>query len=78
MAIQRSSKVHVDLKRKIAELNRVRTQMRLDILKMRSQPDYLTKVDFAETVNTLIGLEDELRELTQQFDGVVSRQDCRD
>jgi hypothetical protein len=52
--------------------------MRLDILKMRSQPDYLTEDDFAETVNTLIGLEDELRELVQQFDGVVSRRDCRD
>jgi hypothetical protein len=78
MAISQSPKIRLDLKRRIDQLNRVRAQMRLDILRMHSQPGYLTEDDFAETVNTLIGLEDELRELVRQYDGVASLQDCRD
>jgi len=78
MAIQRSPKIRLDLKRKIDQLSRVRAQMRLEIMRMRRQPGYATEDDFRETVDTLIGLEDELRELVRQYEGWTSFQDCRD
>jgi hypothetical protein len=66
------------LKRRIAELNRVRAKMRLDIITMKSQPGYPTQDEFAETVDSLFAIEDELLELVRQYEGVKSLRDPRD
>lgn len=78
MAMKQSPRIRLDLKRKIDQLNRVRALLGLDIINMRSQPGYLTEDDFAETVDTLIRLEDELRELLREYEGATSFQDCSD
>ena len=78
MAMQRPAQSRLELKRKIDRLNQVRAIVGLDLMRMRSQPGHLTDDDFAETMNTLFGLEDELRELVRQHDGVASLQECRD
>ena len=78
MAMQWPIKSRLELKREIDRLNRVRAVLGLDIMTMRSQPGNLAGDDFAETVNTLIGVEDDLRALTRQYDGVMPLQDCRD
>ncbi len=65
------------LKRKIAELDRVRSQMRLEIMRIQRQPGYGTDEDIADTENTLIGVEEELRELVRRYEG-TSTQDSRD
>jgi hypothetical protein len=78
MAVELSPKSRSDLKRKIAELNRVRTQMRLDIIRMRRQPGPDTEEEFADTENSLVLLEEELRELIRRYEEGMSPQDSRD
>jgi hypothetical protein len=78
MAVEVSPKSRSDLKRKIAELNRVRTQMKLDIMKMRREPGPDTEEEFAYTDNSLVLLEEELRELVRQYEDGTSPQDSRD
>jgi hypothetical protein len=68
MAMQWPIKSRLELKREIDRLNRVRAVLGLEIISMRSQPGYLGGDDFAETANTLIGVEDELRDLARQYD----------
>jgi hypothetical protein len=63
MATGQSTRSCADLKRKIAELGRVRSQMRLDIMRMQTEPGH--EEDLADTENTLVLLEDELRELVR-------------
>jgi hypothetical protein len=58
----------LDLKRKIAELERVRTQMKLEFVRIRVQPRSVTEEDLADTENSLILLEDELSELIRQYE----------
>ena len=58
----------LDLKRKIAELERVRTQMKLDMVRVRVQPGSVTEEDLADTVNSLVLLEEELGELVRQYE----------
>jgi hypothetical protein len=78
VAVELSPKSRSDLKRKIAELNRVRTQMKLDIMKMRREPGPDTLEEFADTDNSLVLLEEELRELVRQYEDGMSPQDSRD
>ena len=78
MAVEVSPKSRSDLKRKIAELNRVRTQMKLDIMKMRREPGPDTEEEFADTDNSLVLLEEELRELVRQYEDGTSPLDSRD
>jgi hypothetical protein len=78
MATKQSPKIRPDLKRKIDQLNRVRAHMRLEILRMRRESGYATEDDYREAVDTLIRLEDELRELVRQYEGGTSLRDCRD
>jgi hypothetical protein len=77
MPVELSPKSRLYLKRKIDQLNRVRTQMGLEIMRMHREPGYGTEDDFWETVDTLFGVEDELRELVQQYEDGTSPQDCR-
>ena len=58
----------LDLKRKIAELERVRTQMKLEFVRIRVQPGQVTEEELADTENSLILLEDELNELIRQYE----------
>jgi hypothetical protein len=58
----------LDLKRKIAELERVRTQMKLEFVRIRLQPGGVTEEELADTENSLILLEDELGELIRQYE----------
>jgi hypothetical protein len=62
MAMGPSPRSCADLKRKIAELDRVRSQMRLEIVRIHAQPGYGTEKDLAEVENSLVGVEEELRE----------------
>jgi hypothetical protein len=78
MATRQSPKIRLDLKRKIDQLNRVRAHMRLEILRMRRKSGYATEDDYREAVDTLIRLEDELRELVRQYEGQTSFHDSRD
>jgi len=78
MATRQSPKIRPDLKRKIDQLNRVRAHMRLEILRMRRESGYATEDDYREAVDTLIRLEDELRELVRQYEGRTSFHDSRD
>jgi hypothetical protein len=78
MATKQSPKIRPDLKRKIDQLNRVRAHMRLEILRMRRESGYATEDDYREAVDTLIRLEDELRELVRQYEGQTSFHDSRD
>ena len=78
MATRKSPKIRVDLKRNIDQLNRVRAHMRLEILRMRRESGYATEDDYREAVDTLIRLEDELRELVRQYEGQTSFHDSRD
>jgi len=78
MATKQSPKIRLDLKRKIDQLNRVRAEMRLDVLRMRRESGYATTDDYREAVDTLIRLEDELRELVRQYEGQTSFHDSRD
>ena len=78
MATRQSPKIRPDLKRKIDQLNRVRAHMRLEILRMRRESGYATEDDYREAVDTLIRLEDELRELVRQYEGQTSFHDSRD
>jgi hypothetical protein len=68
MAVKLSPKSCLDLKRKIAELERVRTQMKLEMVRIRVQPGQCTEEDLADTVNSLVLLEDELGELIRQYE----------
>jgi hypothetical protein len=78
MATKQSPKIRLDLKRKIDQLNQVRAHMRLEILRMRRESGYATEDDYREAVDTLIRLEDELRELVRQYEGQTSFHDSRD
>jgi tRNA uridine 5-carbamoylmethylation protein Kti12 len=78
MAVELAPKGRLDLKRKIAELDRVRKQMKLDIVRMRRQPGLGTEEELADTVNSLVLLEDELRELTRRYEEGTSPLDSRD
>ncbi|HWR71147.1 MAG TPA: hypothetical protein VN415_08835 [Dehalococcoidia bacterium] len=78
MATKKSPKIRLDLKRKIDQLNRVRANMRLEILRMRRESGYATEDDYREAVDTLIRLEDELRDLVRQYEGQTSFHDSRD
>jgi len=78
MATKQSPKIRLDLKRKIDQLNRVRANMRLEILRMRRESGYATEDDYREAVDTLIRLEDELRDLVRQYEGQTSFHDSRD
>ncbi len=78
MATRQSPKIRLDLKRRIDQLNRVRAHMRLEILRMRRESGYATEDDYREAVDTLIRLEDELRELVRQYEGQASFHDSRD
>lgn len=78
MATKQSPKIRLDLKRKIDQLNQVRAHMRLEILTMRRESGYATEDDYREAVDTLIRLEDELRELVRQYEGQTSFHDSRD
>ena len=63
-----SPRTCLDLKRKIAELDRVRTQMRLELIRIRVQPGHATEEDVADTENNLILLEDEMGELIKRYE----------
>lgn len=65
MAMEPSLMSCAALKRKVAELDRVRSQMRLEIVRIHTQPGYGTEEDLAETENSLVGVEEELRELAR-------------
>ncbi|MCX5991411.1 MAG: hypothetical protein NTZ04_03650 [Chloroflexi bacterium] len=66
------------LKRKIAELDRVRSQMRLEIIRIQRQPGYGSEENLAETENTLIGVEEELCELVRRYEEGTSPRDSRE
>ena len=68
MAVKLSPRSCLDLKRKIAELERVRTQMKLDLRRIQIQPGCVTEEDLADIENSLILLEDELGELVRQYE----------
>lgn len=63
-----SARICLDLKRKIAELDRVRSQMRLEIVRIRVQPGRGSDEDLADTENSLILVEDELNELIRRYE----------
>ncbi len=63
-----SPRACLDLKRRIAEMDRVRSQMRLELIRTRVQPGNVTEEDLADTENNLILLEDELSQLTKRYD----------
>lgn len=68
MATKLSPKSCLDLKRKIAELERVRSQMRLELIRIRVQPGHGSEEELAETENALILLEDDLDQLVRQWE----------
>jgi len=68
MAVGQPARSCLDLKRKIAELERVRSQMRLEIMRIHTQPGYGTEEDLADNENSLILVEDELRELVRLYE----------
>jgi len=68
MAVKLSPRSCLDLKRKIAELERVRSTMKLEMVRIRVQPGHGTEEDLADTENSLILLEDELSELVRQYE----------
>lgn len=68
MAVGQSPRSCLDQKRKIAELERVRSQMRLEIMKIHTQPGYGTEEDIADTENSLVLVEEELRELVRLYE----------
>jgi hypothetical protein len=68
MAVSPSPRSCLDLKRKIAELDRVRSQMRLEIVRIQTQPGHGTEEDLADTENSLVLVEDELSELVRQYE----------
>jgi len=68
MAVRLSPRSCLDLKRKIAELDRVRKQMRLDIVRVQIQPGHGSEEELADIGNSLVLLEDELSELIRQWE----------
>jgi hypothetical protein len=68
MAAELSPRSCLDLKRKIAELDRVRSQMKLEMVRIQIQPGHGTEEDLADTENSLILLEDELSELVRLYE----------
>jgi hypothetical protein len=66
--VKLSPKSCLDLKRKIAELERVRSQMRLEMVRIHVQPGHGTEEDLAEIENSLIGVEEELGELIGRYE----------
>jgi len=68
MADRLSPRTCLDLKRKIAELDRVRTQMRLELIRIRVQPGHATEEDLADTENNLVLVEDEMSELIKRYE----------
>jgi len=68
MAVRLSPRSCLDLKRKIAELDRVRSQMRLEIVRIHVQPGHGTEEDLAETENSLVAVEEELREVVRLYE----------
>jgi hypothetical protein len=68
MAVTQSPRNCLDLKRKIAELERVRSQMRLEIMRTQTQPGYGTDEDIADTENSLILVEEELGDLVRRYE----------
>jgi hypothetical protein len=68
MAVKQSPRSCLDLKRKIAELDRVRTQLRLEIVRIQVQPGHGTEEDLADIQNSLVLLEDDLAELARLYD----------
>ncbi len=78
MAVRLSPRSRLDLKRKIAELNRVRIQMKLDITRMLTHPGQGTEEDLADTENSLVLLEEELGDLIRCYEEGMSPLDSRD
>jgi hypothetical protein len=68
MAVKQSPRSCLDLKRKIAELDRVRSQLRLEIVRIQVQPGHGTEEDLADIQNSLVLLEDDLAELVRLHD----------
>ena len=68
MAVRLSPRSCLDLKRKIAELDRARKQMRLDIIRVQIQPGHGSEEELADIENSLVLLEDELSELIRQWE----------
>jgi hypothetical protein len=68
MAVKQSPRSCLDLKRKIAELDRVRSQLRLEIVRIQVQPGHGTEEDLADIQNSLVLLEDDLTELVRLYD----------
>jgi len=68
MAVTQSPRNCLDLKRKIAELERVRSQMRHEIMRTKTQPGYGTDEDIADTENSLILVEEELGDLVRRYE----------
>ncbi len=66
MAERPSPRSCLDLKQKIAELDRVRSQVRLGIVRIQVQSGHGTEEDFADIGNSLVLLEDHLAELVRQ------------
>ena len=78
MAVEVSPTSLGDLQRKIRDLDRVRLLMKLEIMRMHSQPGYGTAEDLAGAEDSLARVEKELRQLVQQCEDVTSLQDTRD
>ena len=68
MGVGLSPRSCLDLKRKIAELERVRTQMRLELMRIQLQPGHGSEEEMADTENSLILLEEELSDLIQRYE----------
>jgi len=77
MAVEVSPTSLGDLQRKIRDLDRVRLLMKLEIMRMHSQPGYGTGEDLAGTENSLAEVEKELRQLVRQCEDATSLQDTR-
>ena len=67
MPVGLSPRSCLDLKRKIAELERLRTHMRLEIMRMQTLPDHGSEEELADTENSLVLLEEELGDLVRQY-----------
>ncbi len=68
MAAGLSPRNCLELKRKIAELERVRSQMRLEIVRIQIQPGRGGEEEIADTENSLVLLEEELSDLIRRYE----------
>ena len=76
MVVRQYSKDRPLLKRKIAELERVRKEMKLEIAVTRIRPGH--KQDLRETEIALAAVEKELRDMHRRYNEATSLQDVRD